>query len=68
MILKRGEGHTESPAMNRVTKAFRVDNEIGVENVHILANMRPRICISQLNFSSKFVTFWGVTREGWDSR
>ena len=30
--------------------------------MHILANMRPKDCIkSRLIFSSKFVTFWGVT-------
>ena len=43
--------------------ACHVDNKFCVENMHILANMRPQICIKgRLIFSSKFVTFLGVTK------
>ena len=42
--------------------AFQVNNNFCTENMHVLANIRPEICIKcQLNFSSKFVTFWNVT-------
>ena len=37
--------------------------------MHILANMRSRICIKgRLVISSKFVTIWVVTRGGGGSR
>ena len=44
--------------------AFHVDNKFCVENMHILANMRPKICIkSRFIVSSKFVSSWDVTGE-----
>ena len=43
--------------------AFFLGDKFCVENKHILANMRPKICIKgRLIFSSKFVTFLRVTR------
>ena len=43
--------------------AFRVDNKVWVENMHILANMRTKIRIKgSLVISWKFVTIWVVTR------
>ena len=45
--------------------AFHVDNKVCVENMHILANMRSKICIiGRLIISSKFDTIWVVTRGG----
>ena len=43
--------------------AFHVDNKVWVENMHILANMRSKLCIKgRLIIRSKFVTIWVVTR------
>ena len=58
-IVWQGKGGS-SP---RVNVAFHVDNNVWVENMHILANMRSKICIKgRLIISSKFVTIWLVTR------
>ena len=44
---------------------FDVDNKVLVENMHILANMRSKICIKgRLIISSKFVTILVVTGGG----
>ena len=48
---------------------FHVDNKSCVENMYILANMIPKICIKgRVIISSKFVTIWVVTRGGRGSR
>ena len=49
--------------------ASHVDNKVCVENMHILANMRPEIYIkgSLITFL-KFVTIWVVTGGGVGSR
>ena len=43
--------------------AFRVDNKVWVESMHIIADMRSKICIKgRLIISSKFFTIWVLTR------
>ena len=49
--------------------ALHVDKEFWVENRHISANMRSKICIKGRSIiSSKFVTIWVVTKGGGGSR
>ena len=49
--------------------AFYIGNEFCVENMHILANKRPKMCINgRYIFSSKFITVLGVTTGGRGSR
>ena len=59
----------ETPLHLFFNVALNVDNEFCVENMHILANMRLKICIKGwLIIGSKFVSIWVVKREGGGSR
>ena len=52
-----------SPLQLLFNVAFYVDNKVQVENMHILANIRYKICIKDwLIISSNLVTIWLVTR------
>ena len=49
--------------------AFHVGNKVWVENMHILANVRPETCNKdRINISSIFFTIWVRTRGGGGSR
>ena len=52
-----------SPLKLLFNVAFYVYNKVQVENMHILANMRYKICIKdRLIISSNFGTIWLVTK------
>ena len=55
--------HTlHSTILSTFDVAVYLDDTFCVENMHILAKMKPTICKSWLIFISKFVTFGGMTR------